>query len=632
MIRVTTQRQSWWVLAIGILLIAAALRFHHLGRASLWYDEGNSWVQATRNPAAIAAHTARDIHPPGYYWLLAGCRSLLGESEFALRLPSAWASVLTAACLIAAGRQLGNGRAGIAAGLLFALNSFPLDYAQQVRMYALHAMWGAALLLLSHAYGKRPTRKRWFALALVNAAGLWTHYSFAFVILAQAFWLLWLARSDWRQWLREGISLYALTALLYLPWLAPAYRSVTGWPNTGETTSLLQSLREMFRAFSVGSAAEFSPLFAAAIAASTALVLLPWLRQWRQSQASIRAVLPWFLLPITLFLLLGLYRPANVKFLLPAQAAFALFLALGLADGWRRHPGWALLAASPLFAGLLLGASDHFEGAPLRRADYRAAIAAIHREVQAQPAIPAALILNGPGQQEVFSYYDARLAPALSSLLAVRPLPAGNGPETVDQTHQLLQSHQRIYALFWGETERDPQQWVERILASDGFLAAAEWFGDLRLSRYAAPNEALVSQEFQTTFQHPNRNENLTLLGHSLLARDAWQPGEWVPLELRWQTSAPIHSRYRIFSQLLYPDGTLAITQDSEPGGNLLPTTSWPLAQTIVDRHALPLPLDLPPGDYPLIVGVYPLGQPNERWITDDGDFLHLTTLKISPP
>ncbi|MCY3836850.1 MAG: hypothetical protein OXF83_10530, partial [Anaerolineaceae bacterium] len=102
--------------------------------------------------------------------------------------------------------------------------------------------------------------------------------------------------------------------------------------------------------------------------------------------------------------------------------------------------------------------------------------------------------------------------------------------------------------------------------------------------------------------------------------------------ELRWQTLAPIHSRYRIFSQLLYPDGTLAITQDSEPGGNLLPTTSWPLAQTIVDRHALPLPLDLPPGDYPLIVGVYPLGQPNERWITDDGDFLHLTTLKISPP
>lgn len=632
MSRVASQRQSWLSLAIVILLIAAALRFHHLGRASLWYDEGNSWVQATRDPAAIAAHTARDIHPPGYYWLLAGARSLLGESEFALRLPSAWASVLTAACLIAAGRRLGNEPAGIAAGLFFAFNSFSLDYAQQARMYALHSLWGVALLLLTDAYGKRPTRMRLFALALVNAAGLWTHYSFAFVILAQALWLLWWAGADWQQRLREGISLYILTALLYLPWLAPAYRSVSQWPNTGEAASLIHSLRELFRAFSVGSAAEFSPAFAAAIAASTALIVLPWLLHWRQSQHRLRAALPWFLLPITFFLLLGLYRPANAKFLLPAQAAFALFLALGLAEGWRRQRLWVILAASPLFAGLIFGAIDHFEHAQLRRADYRSAIAAIHREVQAQPAFPAALILNGPGQQEVFSYYDARLAPPLSSLLTVSALPAMNDRETTNLTHQLLQKHQRVYALFWGEIERDPQQLVEGILASEGFLANAIWYGDLRLVRYATPNETLISQKLQTTFHHPNRSEALNLVGFSILARKSWQPGEWVALELRWQTLTPIHSRYRIFSQLLYPDGRLAITQDSEPGGNQLPTASWPLAQTIQDRHALLLPLDIPPGDYPLIVGVYPLGLPNERLMTEDGDFLHLTTLKISLP
>ena len=59
-----SHRNRWLWLALCILWLAAALRFHHLGRASLWYDEGNSWVQATRDLAAIASHTARDIHPP----------------------------------------------------------------------------------------------------------------------------------------------------------------------------------------------------------------------------------------------------------------------------------------------------------------------------------------------------------------------------------------------------------------------------------------------------------------------------------------------------------------------------------------------------------------------------------------
>src|SRR5688500_3459356 len=124
------------LLIVFILLLAAALRFHLLGAQSLWNDEGNSYVQATRSFADIAANAARDIHPPGYYWLLAAWRSVSGDSEFALRALSAFASIVTVAFTYYLGRRLYGAGAGLLAALLVALNSFSIYYAQEARMYA----------------------------------------------------------------------------------------------------------------------------------------------------------------------------------------------------------------------------------------------------------------------------------------------------------------------------------------------------------------------------------------------------------------------------------------------------------------------------------------------------------------
>jgi hypothetical protein len=54
------------------LLLAFALRLHRLGAESLWYDETVSVHLARLPVAAMLAHTAGDIHPPGYYLLLHG--------------------------------------------------------------------------------------------------------------------------------------------------------------------------------------------------------------------------------------------------------------------------------------------------------------------------------------------------------------------------------------------------------------------------------------------------------------------------------------------------------------------------------------------------------------------------------
>src|SRR5690606_8417190 len=130
---------NFYVLAV--ILVAFFLRFYNLETQSLWNDEGNSYVQATRSFADIAANAARDIHPPGYYWLLAVWRAFLGDSEFALRSLSAFASVLTVAFTYALGKHLFNPLAGLFAALFVSLNTFSIYYAQEARMYALLALW-----------------------------------------------------------------------------------------------------------------------------------------------------------------------------------------------------------------------------------------------------------------------------------------------------------------------------------------------------------------------------------------------------------------------------------------------------------------------------------------------------------
>ena len=84
------RRRQW--LLVAILLLGAGLRLVRLGTGSLWYDETVSVHLAAKSPAALIAHTAGDIHPPGYYLLLHGWTRLAGSSDFAVAFLSLYES------------------------------------------------------------------------------------------------------------------------------------------------------------------------------------------------------------------------------------------------------------------------------------------------------------------------------------------------------------------------------------------------------------------------------------------------------------------------------------------------------------------------------------------------------------
>ena len=137
------------VAVLGIMLLAAALRFYRLDALPLWQDEAASLVHASRPFFSI---WGVDIHPPLYYLLL-HLWLVFGDSAFALRSLSALIGIATVPLVFAAGRVIGGARLGLIATLLLAIAPYHLRYTQEARMYALMtfgaalALWGLAWLL-----------------------------------------------------------------------------------------------------------------------------------------------------------------------------------------------------------------------------------------------------------------------------------------------------------------------------------------------------------------------------------------------------------------------------------------------------------------------------------------------------
>jgi hypothetical protein len=625
-----------------ILLLAAGLRWHHLDTQSLWNDEGSSVVQARRTLPEIAVNAARDIHPPGYYILLAGWRVLTGESELALRSFSVLVSLLSVAAVYALGRLLGGTLTGCSAALIVSLNTFHIYYAQETRMYALLGLWGALGLwwVARLCIYPQPLSWRWIiGLVLINVAGLYTQYAYPFVMLVQGLVVLlyggWhiLRHRPHRHTLWLSFTLANSAALiLFLPWLPTALQQVTSWPSTGQPIPPAEALSTILAWFTFGLSYPSIPNAFAYLPLGLSILGIG-LILWSLRQRSIRPLLIpllWAGLPVLLFLLLGLFRPANLKFLLPSQIGFGLLMGVGLVSWWHlaRQDGrtnrmvliLALLQTGSLIDYLSMGIPALYNDPAYQRADYRAMVSAILRDPQAGDAV----ILDAPNQEEVFRYYYQGIAP-------VYPLPPGLGgddAQTLARVQEVIATHERIFVLFWGEAERDPNRIVESTLDREAFAVGEDrWYGDVRFAQYVTPAVLLAPLDMNIRF------------GDSIVLQTAafntltFTPGQTLQVELVWRTESILSERYKVFVQVLNRGGVLVAQRDAEPVGNTLPTSQWPLNQSIPDRHALTLSVDLPAGEYTVILGLYDSDDPAQRLLTQDNlTYLPLTTLTINSP
>src|SRR6202453_5138421 len=134
-----------FLLTLLALLAALLLRTVHIGRESLWFDEGYTAWMVSHSPREIIRLILADTAPPLYYLLTHFWTEIFGNSETALRSLSAFFSLLTfLLALSIAKRILKNPAAVAAAAWLMALSFLQTWYARDARAYALMGLLGVA--------------------------------------------------------------------------------------------------------------------------------------------------------------------------------------------------------------------------------------------------------------------------------------------------------------------------------------------------------------------------------------------------------------------------------------------------------------------------------------------------------
>ena len=389
------------------LWLAFALRLHQLGAQSLWYDETVSLTLARAPLGELLAHTGRDIHPPGYYLLLAAWLQLLPATP-APEFVSAFFSLVAGMLLLPLTFILGRHARlpiAVAAGavILQALSPFHVWYSQEVRMYTLAAAlgllaaWNLRRTLPAHAAaGASPRRspaRAWLYYGLAAAAGLYTLYYFVFLLLTINLLLI-ATRAGrgqhlpWRPWLLTHLALL----LAYAPWLPLAWRQITNppvppWRNF---TPLLPLLRESLLALGFGQALPTAlaslglGIVALLLLAALAGTAHGGLRPLRRQDAAPAPAVPWLLaytfLPVALIYLVSVLRTPlyHVRYVFTYAPPFTLLLALGLVNLWRWRVRGGRILAVLACAGLLVLSTLSLQRAwrdpDFRADDHRAAV------------------------------------------------------------------------------------------------------------------------------------------------------------------------------------------------------------------------------------------------------------------
>jgi mannosyltransferase len=670
-------------LLLVILLVAFGLRLYRLGYQSLWYDEAVSIHLATKDLLGLTQHTAGDIHPPLYYYLLHFWIKVAGSSEFSAAFLSLIFGILLIAGCYRLGTELYDRKVGLLTAFLVAVSPFNVWYSQEIRMYTLGAFLGlVSLYCLMRLYGLtggdsqgRPNSAGGSSSALAGAwrfflgyvlsavAGLYTLYYFAFLLIFENLFVFgwWLVarvgRRNLAVLLRRWILAQVLVVVLYLPWLPVALRQALDppVPPWRGFIGLAPVITESWTALALGQSADPESLLVWPVLSFMFALYLLGLRGVAAGQrgAQKSALLCGFtFVPLFLVYLLSLSTPLyHVRYLFTYSPPFYLLLAIGLATlgrSWR----WAL----PIGLMVIALASGHsvyrfFFDPQYSTDDHRGAVSYMEKRLAPGDVV---VIDAGYSYPAFLYYYEGDIAwrgrltdPQADepreglTLLQTGSIGGDQGlgwgdpnsdfyATTEEETALALEGvfarYQRVWVYRIYDTVTDPEGFIREWVADHGRLLAEEEFGGesyMRVLCYLTALEPEYDPEPQDHSLDLEVLEGLKLAGYS--AQPAVRAGDQLAVTLHWQAPADAETAYGV---------RLGLAVQGADGGQWIEVAASTVAVVDEDSLSQELALEIPPGTPPLEYGL--MVQTDDASAGGDSDLLtaplEIGTVRVLKP
>lgn len=370
-------------LAVGVLIVAFALRVWDLGSASYWVDEvfTHEWNEAPLDE--FFSLILRDgVHTPLYFlW----ARLFPTASEMTVRLSAALPGVIGVALLMGVTRRLYHSATmALWAGALLAVNPYHIWLSRMARPYS--AVFVVALLtsyfFLILLRGER-SRRNWLAFALSTVALYMTHYFGVFVSFAEYILLVFVLHRDsgfFRRWV--AVQAAALAPLVI--WLVALTQVEFNLGISWIPTPTLEDIPLTFWTMTVGYDGPRPGYLVIGLILAAIGLLVGAVYAWHERRVN-RANFYWLCLvvaPWAIVFAISAYRPLYI------DRYFMIFLPgllLLIVSSWMRlpRPSWRALSAAGFVlicvANVVVTMRSDYD----EREDWRDAVA--YTQAQLQP-------------------------------------------------------------------------------------------------------------------------------------------------------------------------------------------------------------------------------------------------------
>jgi len=406
-----------------LLLFTALLLRVPLLNGSFWLDEAAQALESAR-PLSQQFEIIPDFQPPLLH-LLIHLALYVSSAEWWLRTVGALIpGLITVWATYRIGQKLANAQVGLMAGLLLATSSFHIFFSQELRQYALPAMWGAlSWLVLLHSKELTTTKAsglNWSLFTLLTSLGLYTSFLYPFLCLAQLLW----AHMDKKTSLKGCLIAMLVAGISFLPWMPTFFlqleaggevrRELPGWSEVVSIPQLkslpLVAGKFIFGVMNLEFNATYS-LLGVLILVATAVTVRGLDLKNKLPLNTIKLLSIWLILPLLTAWVVSFWipilQPKRVLFLLPAFYLGVGALVSMSKKVWFKYSSFGVL----LFINLVSTVS-YYTQPGLQRENWRAAYQEIVTKYPPQQTIA---VFAFPEPFAPWRWYDSVGYPTLST-------------------------------------------------------------------------------------------------------------------------------------------------------------------------------------------------------------------------